>query len=388
MRIALLTTDNRENCKDYDATAPYFGTAPEALLQGFEEMRDLEIHVVSCTQRAMQSPEKLADNIWFHSLLVPKIGWLRTGYQGCIRAVRRKLKEIRPDLVHGQGTERDCAIGAVFSGFQNVITIHGNMAAVARAVGARIGSFQWCSALLERFTLPRTFGVFCNSSHTESLVRPLARRTWRVPNAVRREFFDTPFPERSTSSSSKPILLNIGVIAPHKRQLELLDIAEELHREGQTFELRFIATVDSRSNYALNFKKRIKAEEYKGFARFLEPQSLSDLISSFDQATALIHVPSEEAFGLVVAEALSRNLKFFGTMAGGIPDIANGVECAELFSLGDDDALVTAITRWMDNGMPRPISAATEMRGRYHPETIARRHLGIYKELLEGGQRQ
>ncbi|MGH8101031.1 MAG: hypothetical protein ACREIW_07020, partial [Chthoniobacterales bacterium] len=67
MKIAFLTTDNRENFRRYDLATPYFGTAPEALLQGFAGMPELEIHVISCTQRPMQSPKKLADNIWFHS---------------------------------------------------------------------------------------------------------------------------------------------------------------------------------------------------------------------------------------------------------------------------------------------------------------------------------
>src|SRR5271165_2812139 len=108
MKIALLTTDNREDARNYALPSPYFGAAPEALMQGFAALPELEVHVVSCAQKPMKSPEKLADNIWFHSLYVPKLGWLRTSYQGCIRAVRRKLKTIKPDLVHGQGTERDC----------------------------------------------------------------------------------------------------------------------------------------------------------------------------------------------------------------------------------------------------------------------------------------
>ena len=102
MRIALLTVDNREPNRDYHATVPYFGTAPEALLQGFATLPDLEVHVVTCTQKPMKSPEKLAPNLWFHSLNVPKVGWMRTSYQGCIRAIRRRLKVIQPELVHGQ----------------------------------------------------------------------------------------------------------------------------------------------------------------------------------------------------------------------------------------------------------------------------------------------
>ena len=89
MKIAVLTTDNREPFKQYEAAAPWFGTAPEALLQGFSALPELEVHVLSCARAPMKSPEKLAPNICFHSLYVPRIGWMRTAYQGCIRATRK-----------------------------------------------------------------------------------------------------------------------------------------------------------------------------------------------------------------------------------------------------------------------------------------------------------
>src|ERR1019366_4488442 len=205
MKIGFLTTDARESFPQLDPESPCLGRAPDALLSGFAGIDGMEVHVVSCTQRPMRSPEKLADNIWFHLLHVPKIGWLRTGYQGCVRAIRRKVRELKPDIVHGQGTERECALSAAFSGFPNIVTIHGNMTTVAQAMKARVGSFLWCAALLERFTLPRTLGVFCNSAYTESVVGKYARQTWRVPNAVRREFFQTPLPP--ASATAKPILL-------------------------------------------------------------------------------------------------------------------------------------------------------------------------------------
>src|SRR5208337_5466639 len=125
--------------------------APEALIEGFALTPGLEVHVVSCTRQPMKSPEKLAENIWFHSLHAPKIGWMRTGYQGTIRATRKALRSIGPDIVHGQGTELNCGMDAVRSGFPNVLTIHGNMAEMARLFKARIGSFQWLAARLENF---------------------------------------------------------------------------------------------------------------------------------------------------------------------------------------------------------------------------------------------
>src|SRR5262249_6057431 len=149
-----------------------------------------EVHVVSCLQNPAASPEKIAGNIWYHGLHVPQIGWLRTAYQGCIRATRKKIKEINPDIVHGQGTERDCALCAVFSGFPNVLTIHGNMRAVAKYYRNSFGSFHWMTAKLETVALKRAAGVFCNSAYTESLVAPQAKRVWRVPNALRQPFFE------------------------------------------------------------------------------------------------------------------------------------------------------------------------------------------------------
>src|SRR5579871_2278996 len=84
MKIALLTVDNREDSRKYNLPEPFFGTAPEALMQGFAAMPELEVHVISCAQKPLHSPEKIAPNIWFHSLYVPKMGWMRTSYQGCI----------------------------------------------------------------------------------------------------------------------------------------------------------------------------------------------------------------------------------------------------------------------------------------------------------------
>jgi glycosyltransferase involved in cell wall biosynthesis len=380
MKIALLTTDNRDHHRRYELAQPYFGPAIEAVLQGLAELPGFEIHVISCTQQPMQAPAKLSRNTCFHLLHVPKIGWLRTGYQGCVRAIRRKLQELKPDIVHGQGTERECALSAAFSGFPNVVTIHGNMTTVARAMKARVGSFLWCAALLERFTLPRTLGVICNSNYTESVVGKYARQTWLVPNAVRREFFQTPLP--SKSATTKSILLNIGAISPYKRQLALLELAEELYREGHSFELQFIGAADARDKYGATFLQRIEAAERSGFARYLGTKSLDELIAALDAASALIHVPSEEAFGLVVAEALARNLKFFGIKIGGVTDIASGIESAELFPLEDSGALKFAIAQWLRSGCPRPGPAAREMHRRYDPGVIALRHAEIYRAVI------
>jgi glycosyltransferase involved in cell wall biosynthesis len=325
----------------------------------------------------MRSPEKLAPNVWFHSLHVPKSGWMRTLYQGCVRATRKKLREIRPDIAHGQGTERDCALAAVFSGFPNVVTIHGNMAELARMFHSRVGSYHWLAARLENFTLPRTAGVFCNSAYTEELVRPRTKKTWRVPNALRGEFLGA-----IPGGNRPPVLLNVGVITERKRQLELLDVAEKLKARGLKFEFHFIGRLKKSEPYAAAFCEKLKPLEAAGCARHLGEFSTPDLIRRFDTAGGLVHFPSEESFGLVVAEALARNLKIFGSRVGGIADITAGTDGVELFDANDWKGLTGAIARWLEQGHPLAGGGAAMMRERYHPTVIARRHLEIYQEVI------
>jgi glycosyltransferase involved in cell wall biosynthesis len=379
VRVAFLAIDNRQAYREYEKPQPYFGTAPEAVLQGFALVPELEVHVVSCTQRPMAAPEKIAANIWFHSLSVPKLGWLQTVYQGNIRAVRKKLKALQPDIVHGQGTERDCAMCAVWSGFPNVVTLHGNMREMTRAFKPRFGSFYWCQALLEDYALKRTGGVFCNSSYTEQLIAPRATKTWRVPNALREPFFTRPL---AAARARPPVLLNVGVVAPNKRQVELLELAGRLFATGRQFQIHFVGHADPADPYAAQFLAKLPAAQQQGYAQFAGYQSGLSVIDSFDQASALIHFPKVETFGLVVAEALARGLKLFAGRSGGIVDIAEGVPDAELFGESDFAGLEAALFRWLDHGGSPASNASQLMRERYHPEVIARQHLRIYQEVL------
>ena len=379
MKVAFLAIDLRENNRSYSEVTPRFPGGIASLFDGFARLPDVEVHVVSCLQQRVQSPEKLADNLWYHALQVPKIGWLRTGYLGCIRAVRKKLREIQPDIVHGSGTERECAISALFSGFPNVVTIQGNMAELARLNRPRVGSYGWLTARFENFILPRTAGVFCNSSYTEALVRPRARKIWRVPHPLRQAFLDPP-----PNPGPRPcVLLNVGVISPRKRQLELLDVAEALHQQGLKFEFRFVGfTHPAAAAYTEAFLKRIKPMESAGYARYAGAPADSELIHDYDRAAALVHFPTEESFGMVVLEGLGRELKFFSARVGGIVDLAQDMPGAELFAPDDWPGLTAAIARWIAGGHPRPTGAAALIRKRYDPEAIARRHVEIYRELL------
>jgi glycosyltransferase involved in cell wall biosynthesis len=374
MKIAFLTIDNREHFGDYENETPWFGTAPQALLQGFASLPSLEVHVVSCTRVPMKSPAKLAENIFFHSLRVPKIGWLKTGYAGCILAVRRKLREIRPDIVHGQGTERDSAISAVFSGFPNVLTIHGNMRSVARRNHARPFSFLWIAAILEAYTIPRSNGVVCISNYTLKAVEQMARKTWIVPNAVDASFF-----EIKRTPTLPPRILCVGNVLPLKNQNTLIRALDDF-QAPKNFELVFCGEADRKNSYARDFLDRVAARHWCRYEGFVDREGLKKQLAS---ASGLIHPTLEDNCPMVILEAMAAGVPVAASSIGGIPDLIRNGETGLLFDPADESAMVAAMNSMLANASPESAALARhEALTRFHPKRIAELHLEIYGEVL------
>jgi glycosyltransferase involved in cell wall biosynthesis len=374
MKIVQLITDNREHYREYPKEVPWFGTAPEALLQGFAKRTDIEVHVVCCTRRLMKSPAKLAENIFFHSLLVPHIGWLRTGYQGCIRAVRRKLREIQPDVVHGQGSERDQNISAVFSGFPNVITIHGNMRLVARVHHARPFTFLWCAALLERFTVPRADGVVCITNYTREAVAALARRTWLVPNAVDSAFF-----EIQHEPAPMVRILCVATVDGRKNQNALIRALDVLHPQGK-FEIVFLGNGDTRNPYVREFFELLNTRPWCRYEGFADRVAIRQFMAG---ASGLVLPSLEDNCPMTVLEAMAAGVPVAAAQVGGVPDLVRHGETGLLFDPSSAEAMAAAMKHLVEGrSLSMAVLAQAEARQRFHPEIIAARHLEIYREVL------
>jgi len=378
VKIALLTTDNREPHKRYDLTAPYFGTAPEALLKGFEFLGEPTVHVVACTRQPMRSPEKLAPNIWFHSLVVPRIGWIRTGYQGCIRAVRKKLREIRPDIVHGQGTEGDCSISAIFSGLPNVITIHGNMRLIEQINKPKRFSHEWITARLEGFTIPRSQGVVCITRYTQKAVSDLARRTWVVPNAVHPAFFDVP---HEAPANQPPRILCVGHVWLRKNQNDFIRALDPLAAKVP-FKLVFLGQVTPGRSYGEEFLELIRTRPWCEHLGFADREQLMAHLRS----ASLLALPSlEDNCPMTVLEAMAAGVPVMAANVGGVPDLVQDGETGWLCNPLDAASMRGAIERAIsDPTQAAAIAARAKERARqlFHPEPVARRHVEIYQEVL------
>jgi glycosyltransferase involved in cell wall biosynthesis len=325
----------------------------------------------------VRSPEKIAPNIFFHSLVVPKFGWMKTLFQGCVRAARKKIREIQPDIVHGQGTEADCSISAIYSGFPNVLTLHGNMRSVARINGDPPFSYNWMAAKLEGFVLPRTDGVVCITNYTRHFVNKLARRTWLVPNAVDASFFDV---QAVPEAASPPVGLCVGTICGYKNQNALIRALDPLAKR-KNFKLVFLGQLES-GDYGREFLQLVRERAWCEHAGFVNREQLKARL----KAASFLALPTrEDNCPMVVLEAMAAGVPVLASKIGGVPDLIESEKTGIFCDPDQPESFREGVAGLLaDREFSRQLAVAAKMeaRRRFHPQVVARQHLEIYQQVL------
>lgn len=105
----------------------------------------------------------------------------------------------------------------------------------------------------------------------------------------------------------------------------------------------------------------------------------------YDRASALIHPPRDEPFGLVVAEAQLRGVPVVATSVGGLPELLDNGRYGTLVPPDDPDALANQIARVLGSDAAASEAAARSAAGakRWSPETAFLAHDRLYRSALE-----
>lgn len=376
IKIAFLTTDNREQQADYDNPHPHFGTAPAALLDGFALFPDeLEVHVISCTRREMETPEKLAPNIFFHQPLVPHLGWGRTAFAGCGLAVRKVIKQIQPDLVHAQGTERDCAVSMMMAPrMPKLLTIHGHMARIAEILDAKPFSYYWLVKQLESLAVRQAAGVVAITNYTKQRIRDKAHKTWVVPNAVNATFFDVNAPGTGC------IALCVASLSPWKRQLQLIQAMDSLPSSSRPNLV--LLGIGGETGYGAEVTAAVAERSWCSHPGSVDRAGLQ---ASLKKAGLLILPSTEDNCPMVILEAMAAGVPVAASRIGGIPDLIDDGRTGYLFDPLDGESVRQAVSRWAESPETTAALAETAKRealARFHPRVVAARHLEIYREVV------
>jgi glycosyltransferase involved in cell wall biosynthesis len=374
-RIAMIVADEREEHRRYDLPEPYFGPAPSALLSGFAQLEHVETHVVSCVRQRTASPSQIAPNIFFHAVQIPRWGYLKTLYLPAISGLRKTLRKISPELVHGQGTERYYALAAAFSGYPSAVTLHGHMRAIARSLKAPPFSFLWLTAQLESVAIRRAGGVVCLSNYIRGAVERLAARTWVLHNAVPDEFFQV---RRKRADLTR--LLCVGLVCSYKNQNALICALDSV-AASHPIELVFAGAI-APGEYGREFRELVAARPWVNYVGVLNGQRLRDELGL---ATCLVHPSLEDNCPMAILEAMAVGVPIIGSTCGGIPDlIEHGVTgfLCDPAAMSSFASAVSPLIRDPQLAEDMGIAGKHRAEREFRPRHVAEQHLKIFREIL------
>ncbi|WP_295774410.1 glycosyltransferase [uncultured Microbacterium sp.] len=105
----------------------------------------------------------------------------------------------------------------------------------------------------------------------------------------------------------------------------------------------------------------------------------------YDHASALIHPPRDEPFGLVVAEAQMHGVPVIATRVGGLPELLGNGRYGSLVPPDDPDALARQIGRVLASDAAASEAAARSAAGakRWSPEAAFLAHDRLYRSVLK-----
>lgn len=264
---------------------------------------DIELHIVQFWP--VRRYRRFVEGRVTHHYL-PKLPWLDNFTSIFKRQrVRRLVRELSPDVVHGIGSEHGYAWAAIGHGVPSIITIHGWLRVINTLAGHTSLLKRWFLVREEAQALRQADRVIAiNEYMRDRFVNEggcALERTVVIPNAL------NPVYLQDWSESPRPIdIIMVGTLQPLKNQHVALELFHRLARDHGMHPRVVIvgaATVDS-----TDYRDRLHAmREEMGLTNveFVGKKSPAELFDLYLASRFLLHISEFEADPTVVAEALA-----------------------------------------------------------------------------------
>jgi len=348
---------------------------------------DCEVHVVAGIPPHCRGVPRQADDagVRVHCFRTSGRFSTRLEYRWESGRVRRILRMIRPDLVHGQGLEGHAGLAALRSGYPAVVTIHGIVNRIFKGDDA-----YGTARRLELAGLEQLRHLIALNEYTLRQVAELRRdglagvQTFTIPNAVHPGLFELP---ALRSDGSEITLLFSGVLRKRKGLLDLLRALVLLKARGLRPRLLVAGIPPGGGDEYQTEVARTIDDELPGqveWLGFVDPEQMPRVYSRAD----LVALPSyQETAPMVVAEGLAAGRPVIATTVGGVGEmIADGVN-GYLVQPGEVEQLADRIqTLVRDEEQRRQFGRAARDYAEvtHHPEVVATKTVAVYRKIVEG----
>lgn len=338
----------------------------------------IRLHVIALRKGGECSVSFEQRGVHFHILKAPAFSRLPSLFWTDTLLIRRALASIRPDLVHGWGTERGEALVASRLGYPYVITVQGIMTWYRQA--ARSNLHQHLSAILEPISLRRAriatvesaFGLrYLKQQYPRLKVHQVEHAANLIFHGVDRK-----------PKIDPPRFLNVAA-TDHRKGVDVLLHAFDRLRPELPFEL--LITGESSSHLVNSVRRELSSQLWERvmFKPKLSPMEIANELS---QATMSVLPTRADTSPNAVKEAAVAGVPVIATSTGGIPEYIfpgrNGVLCAPGDVMQLVEAVRTAVRHPLfQKGQVDP-SVLNSTRKYLHPHCMADRFLSVYQEAL------
>ena len=349
-------------------TNRHYATCLPQIAEAWEKQKKFEIHWVILNSAVDQRVDIKQWNQMFHILPTTKSCRASTLYKKDRITIGRVLSEIKPEIVHGWGTEEVYSFAAVLSGYPNIISMQGILSHYVLKSLMPLHSY-WLAAL-EIFVLWKTDHITVESEWGRRILEernPFAKIN-TIEYGVSNIFFNTKWkPEKR-----KPIFIFVGTPIRRKGIQDLISAFKD--KSLQKSELWVVGDGDGEW---LKKQKRMSSINTKWLG-FKSQREVAQLMS---KAWAIILPTRADNSPNVIKEARVIGLPVITTNKGGQAGYLNDRKDGYLIAPGNIEQIRNAI-RWVIKNYDKNIlmgkTGKKTFREEFRAETQAEKILELY----------
>lgn len=293
--------------------------------------------------------------------------------------IHHYLNRLKPDIVHGIGTDHEYACIAVTSKYPHVITLHGIMSQIKRKMNLSRFSLNYLLAEMETVVVKRTrYLIAINEYVLQQFATVFKGKAFKIENAVHPIFFEIP------SSKEEYDLAFVGMFDRRKRLLNLIQALEQVRCKQPDVLLKIIGTARD-PVYFEEINAYIRDAGLQEHVEFLGQLTQEDLALTLAKAGVLVLPSIQETAPLAISEAQVLGKPVVATDVGGVRHMVNDGKTGFVVPADNIAALADKILVLLEDANLRKImglEARERARTIHHPDTVAQKTMDVYSEVL------
>ena len=349
------------------------------LLAEMEKNPALRIHIIVLRKQLVQDFSFERNGVVFHLIKTP--GGLRAASMFWLDTIliRRKLKSIRPDLIHAWGSERGAALVAARLPYPYVMTIQGLLTWYKELVPLQ--RYERFAAMIEGFSLKRAKVITTESTFAVAFLKK-----------------HYPHLQVNQAEHASNWLFHQLHRQPQTSPIRFLCVGTIDYRKGTDLLLRGLSRLMPKMDFELviisgpnhSFIEPLKLElppEFWSRVKFKMHLPPAEVAVELSKATMLLLPTRADTSPNAVKEAVVAGVPVVASRIGGIVDYVHPGKNGFLFTSNDLAEFIDTIQKAIEHplfgkGLVDP-ATLRETRDYLSPTTMERRFLAAYRQTFQ-----